>query len=66
MLVPCPTGWRHDTDLTVEMAKLAVECGLITLFECENGKFTLSRKPKMIPVKEGVRAACEMLISNRF
>lgn len=56
VFAPCPTGWRHDTSLTVEMAKMAVDCGLFTLYEYENGKFTLSRKPKMIPVKDYITA----------
>ena len=55
VFAPCPTGWRHDTELTIEMAKAAVECGLITLFEHENGKFTLSRTPKMTPVKDYIK-----------
>jgi pyruvate/2-oxoacid:ferredoxin oxidoreductase beta subunit len=50
----CPTGWRLDTELSVDVAKRAVECGLWTLFEYENGKFTINRKPKdpPLPVKE--------------
>ena len=49
---PCPTGWRHDTSKTIEICKLAVETGMWTLYECENGKVTINRKPKMIPVSE--------------
>jgi len=55
VFTPCPTGWRHDTDLTVEVAKQAFECGLWNLFEYENGKFTLNKKPKMIPVKDYIK-----------
>jgi len=49
---PCPTGWRHDTSKTIEICKLAVDSGMWTLYECENGKVTINRKPKMTPVAE--------------
>jgi pyruvate/2-oxoacid:ferredoxin oxidoreductase beta subunit len=49
---PCPTGWRHDTSKTMEICKLAVDTGMWTLYECENGKVTINRKPKMTPVAE--------------
>ncbi|MBN1677368.1 MAG: 3-methyl-2-oxobutanoate dehydrogenase subunit beta [Candidatus Thermoplasmatota archaeon] len=49
---PCPTGWRHDTSKTIEISKLAVDTGMWTLYECEYGKFTINRKPKMTPVQE--------------
>jgi len=52
ILAPCPTGWKADTSKTVELAKLAVETGLWTLFEFEDGKYTLSRTPKFSPVEE--------------
>jgi len=55
VFAPCPTGWRHDTELTVNIAKQAVDCGLWTLFECDNGKFTLNVKPKMTPVKDYIK-----------
>ena len=49
--VPCPLGWRHETDQTLTVAKLAVETGLYPLVEYENGVLT----PKKItpkPVEE--------------
>jgi pyruvate/2-oxoacid:ferredoxin oxidoreductase beta subunit len=49
---PCPTGWRHDPSKTIEICKLAVDSGMWTLYECENGKVTINRKPKMTPVAE--------------
>ncbi|MFY9605157.1 MAG: pyruvate synthase subunit PorB [Thermoplasmata archaeon] len=52
VFTPCPTGWRHDTAKTMEVCKLAVDTGMWTLFECENGKVTINRKPKMTPVLE--------------
>ncbi len=50
--VPCPLGWRHNPDLTIEIAKLAVETGLFPLVEYENGKLISVRKIKVKPVEE--------------
>jgi pyruvate/2-oxoacid:ferredoxin oxidoreductase beta subunit len=52
IFAPCPTGWRFDTAKTVEIAKMAVDCGLWTLYEAEDGKVTINKKPKMAPVKD--------------
>ncbi|MBI3991141.1 MAG: hypothetical protein HY350_03220 [Candidatus Omnitrophica bacterium] len=51
--VPCPLGWRHEAELMLNVAKLAVETGLYPLIEYEAGKLTAVRKiaqPK--PVEE--------------
>jgi pyruvate ferredoxin oxidoreductase beta subunit len=50
VLTPCPTGWRHASDLAVEMGRLAVETGVFPLFEIEDGRLKLNmvidrRKP---------------------
>ncbi len=50
--VPCPLGWRHDSSLTTQVAKLAVETGLYPLFEYENGALSAQRKIKPLPVEE--------------
>jgi pyruvate/2-oxoacid:ferredoxin oxidoreductase beta subunit len=52
VFAPCPTGWRYDTAKTIEVARLAVETGMWTLYECENGKITINKKPKLTPVSE--------------
>jgi pyruvate ferredoxin oxidoreductase beta subunit len=59
LLSPCPPGWRFDSSLTVEIAKLAVETGIWPLFEIEYGEFrltsvskTLLDKSKRKPVEE--------------
>jgi len=49
--VPCPLGWRHESSLTYEVGKLAVETGLYPLFEYENGVIT-PRKITPKPVEE--------------
>ncbi|MBI2858506.1 MAG: pyruvate ferredoxin oxidoreductase [Chloroflexi bacterium] len=50
---PCPLGWRHESNLGIELAKLAVDTGLYPLIEYENGKLTGVKKiAKPKPVEE--------------
>ncbi len=46
ILAPCPTGWGHETNITISLAKEAVDCGLWYLAEYENGEFKLNKNPK--------------------
>ena len=55
VFAPCPTGWRHDPAKTIEIGKLAVECGMWTLYECEQGMFRITKKPKLTPVKDYIK-----------
>ncbi|MFZ5801433.1 MAG: thiamine pyrophosphate-dependent enzyme [Candidatus Omnitrophota bacterium] len=50
--VPCPLGWRHESNETVNVAKLAIDSGLYPIFEYENGKLVSVRKIKPLPVEE--------------
>jgi pyruvate/2-oxoacid:ferredoxin oxidoreductase beta subunit len=52
IFAPCPTGWRFDTAKTIQLAKMAVDCGMWTLYESEDGKVTINKKPKMTPIKD--------------
>ncbi len=45
---PCPPGWGIEERLTVKMGKLAVDTGLYTLYEIEDGKMTLSQPSKKL------------------
>ena len=49
---PCPLGWRHPGNLTIEVGKKVVETGLFPLLEWEYGKLIRVRKIKPIPVEE--------------
>ena len=42
VLVPCPTGWRHAIDETIEMGRLAVETGVFPLYEIIDGRMNLN------------------------
>jgi pyruvate ferredoxin oxidoreductase beta subunit len=50
--VPCPPGWGYDEKLSVDIGKLAVECGLYPLVEWENGEVVRVRKIKKVPVED--------------
>ncbi len=42
---PCPTGWKYSPQLTVKLARLAVQSNLFPLIEIENGtKWKLTKK----------------------
>jgi pyruvate ferredoxin oxidoreductase beta subunit len=50
---PCPTGWRHASDLAIEIGRLAVETGIFPLYEVENGHYKLNvDRPNLRPVQE--------------
>lgn len=56
---PCPIGWRFKSDMTIEIAKLAVLSGAWILYEVDHGWFHLTGPSKRlidtrkrVPVKE--------------
>ena len=58
---PCPLGWGHDSHVTIEVARLAVQTGLFPLVEFERGEVAgvmPLRNPK--PVTEYLK------FQNRF
>lgn len=44
MNTPCPSGWGFDPKDTVALGKLAVDTGLVVLYEVEDGVFRLTGK----------------------
>ncbi|MHB1342007.1 MAG: thiamine pyrophosphate-dependent enzyme [Coriobacteriia bacterium] len=42
MNTPCPSGWSFDPKDSVRLGKLAVDCGLVVLYEVEEGVFRLT------------------------
>lgn len=53
ILAPCPLGWAHHGELTVEICRLAKDTGLFPIFEIIDGKMTNVRKiPTKVPVDE--------------
>jgi len=52
-LSPCPVGWRFSSELTIQLARLAVLTRIFPLYEVENGeRYRLNLDPEKIPVKE--------------
>jgi len=50
---PCPTGWRCPSNLSIEVARLAVETGVFPLFEVIDGKWRINQpKKELKPVEE--------------
>ncbi|RLG82099.1 MAG: pyruvate ferredoxin oxidoreductase [Thermoprotei archaeon] len=47
-LSPCPRGWRYDSDLSIEIAKLAVDTCYFPLWEYENGVWRLTDRSLVI------------------
>ncbi|MCX5853057.1 MAG: thiamine pyrophosphate-dependent enzyme [Deltaproteobacteria bacterium] len=45
---PCPPGWAYPPKDTVKIGRLAVETGIVVLFEIENGKFRFTGRSKTI------------------
>lgn len=45
IMTPCPSGWKYPTEMGIQLAKLAIKCGLWIQFERENGKITINQKP---------------------
>jgi len=65
--VPCPLGWRHESELTYQVARLAVETGLYPLIEYENGKLAAVRKiaqPKPVEEYLKVQGRFKHLLNN--
>ncbi|MEE8470966.1 MAG: thiamine pyrophosphate-dependent enzyme [Dehalococcoidia bacterium] len=53
IICPCPPGWEYDDALGIEIARLAVETGVVVLYENDNGKVTVNSVPKQRkPVEE--------------
>lgn len=53
VLVPCVPGWGIESELSLEMARLAVETCLFPVFEIENGVYTKVKEVKeRKPVEE--------------
>lgn len=49
----CPTGWRIPSEMSVKIARMAVQTNIFPLYEVENGvHYTINYKPKEYLVRE--------------
>ena len=57
IVTPCPSGWGFPPERILEIGRLGINCGLIPIFEMENGKITSIRRiKKKIPVTVSLKA----------
>jgi pyruvate ferredoxin oxidoreductase beta subunit/oxalate oxidoreductase subunit beta len=50
---PCPKGWGFPANKTIEIARLAVQTGMWTMWEFENGEYKINIEPKKLkPVSQ--------------
>jgi pyruvate ferredoxin oxidoreductase beta subunit len=54
MSTPCPSGWGFDPKDSVKLGKLAVDTGLVVLYEVEAGRFRLTGRSAAL-AKSGAR-----------
>jgi len=53
IICPCPPGWKYPSELSVKLARLAVQTRTFPLYEVEEGrKYTINVKPEVLPVEE--------------
>jgi pyruvate ferredoxin oxidoreductase beta subunit len=56
VLVPCPRGWRHASDQTMAISRLAADTCYWPLYEVDHGKVVVNYKPrKKLPVDDWFR-----------
>jgi len=48
MNTPCPSGWGFDPKDSVRLGQLAVDCGLVVLYEVERGAFRLTGRSRAL------------------
>jgi len=50
---PCPSGWGYPENLTIKVSRLAVQTGVLTLYETEHGRLSITlRISKRKPIEE--------------
>ena len=55
-LAPCPTGWRFPANLSVKLARMAVQSKVFPLVEVEDGvRWTMLEPKDSIPVRDYIR-----------
>jgi pyruvate ferredoxin oxidoreductase beta subunit len=52
---PCPPGWQFHTKDTVKVGRMALDAGLVVLYEIENGEFRLTDDSKTLAEGRGPR-----------
>lgn len=56
LLAPCPTGWRFSPEISVKLARMAVQSRVFPLLEVEDGVHWTVQQPKeRIPVRDYIK-----------
>jgi len=56
LLAPCPPGWKIPSELSIQLARMAVQTRVFPLYEIENGvRYTLTQVEKPVPIDEYIR-----------
>jgi pyruvate ferredoxin oxidoreductase beta subunit len=61
---PCPPGWGFPPKDTVKIGRLAVETGIVVLYEIEDGKFRFTGRSKTLAEK-GNRASLVQYVEKQ-
>jgi pyruvate/2-oxoacid:ferredoxin oxidoreductase beta subunit len=67
MNTPCPSGWAFDPKDSVRLGQLAVDAGLVVLYEVERGVFRLTGRSKILARRGNRKPVAEYLaLQGRF
>ena len=64
MNLPCPSGWSFDPKDSVNIGKLAIDAGLVVLYEIEDGEFRLTGRSKAL-AKAGLQATVAEFVATQ-
>jgi pyruvate ferredoxin oxidoreductase beta subunit len=64
MSTPCPAGWGFDPKDTIRLGKLAVQTGLVVLYEVDDGVFRLTNRSRSL-AKAGMRKPVAEFIATQ-
>lgn len=46
LFAPCPTGWKHAPDITIQIARLATDTNVFPIYEVTQGVYKINKKKK--------------------
>ena len=64
MNLPCPSGWSFDPKDSVNIGKLAVDTGLVVLYEIEDGAFRLTGRSAAL-AKAGLKSTVAEYVAGQ-
>jgi pyruvate ferredoxin oxidoreductase beta subunit len=48
IMIPCPPGWGYEPSMTVQLGRMAVECGIFDLYQIVDGEFSFTGHSRRI------------------